>query len=934
MRVFPAIVALFLAIAMQAQERATSPKPGDPDLATLQQLFQNPPDDSRIMMRWWWFGPAVTKPELEREMQLMKSAGIGGFEVQPVYPLALDDPTIGIKTLPFLSDEYIDALKFVSEKAHELGLRIDLTLGSGWPYGGPQVPVQHAAGQLRLQRAKVENDAAYVPIPNLTAGEKLLAVFLVQFNGQEIVPESVRPISTLPDGTVDVPPGLSQSHEVLFFISSRTGMMVKRPAVGAEGFVVDHYDAAAVREYQTLVGDRLMQAFGDHPPYAVFCDSLEVYQSDWTADFLDEFRRRRGYDLTPHMPALVFDMGQGMKTQAIRHDWGRTLTELFNERFVVPMREWAHQKGTLFRMQGYGIPPAELSSNALADLPEGEGPQWKIVRATRWASSASHLYSRPVTSSETWTWIHSPVFRATPLDLKAEADLHFLQGINQLVGHGWPYSAEGIEYPGWRFYAAGALNNQNPWWIVMPDLSGYLQRTSALLRQGQPVNDVALYLPNSDAWAHFSAGRVHLIETLRDQVGPDVMAQVLEAGFNLDFFDDDALRQVGRVEEGKGILELGPGRYRVVILPDVERMPGETLKKLADFARGGGVLIATRRLPSLSPGFLATDAEHDEIRDISRSLFEGKSAPAHFVEDEKQLGSTLSKLLQADVSFSTPVPDIGFVHRRTQSADIYFVANTGNTPVRVNATFRVQGNSAERWDPISGTVSKVQAPAHTGEGTTIPLNLAPYASTVLVFSRKSLPSRRQAGHLRETPAAIDVSGQWQVSFGQNSPPRTMDHLKSWTEDKETRYFSGLAIYERDVVLPKSMIQPGLAIRLDFGEGQPVPPHNLRSGMQAWLEAPVREAAVVYVNNQRAGSVWCPPYSLDVTPFLKAGTNHVKVVVGNLAINDMAGHSLPDYRLLNLRYGVRFEAQDLDKIQPVPAGLLGPIRLVPVATEGE
>ena len=73
--------------------------------------------------------------------------------------------------------------------------------------------------------------------------------------------------------------------------------------------------------------------------------------------------------------------------------------------------------------------------------PKGEGSQWKTVRASRWASSANHLYGRPVTSSETWTWLHSPVFRATPLDMKAEADLHFLQGINQLIGHGWPYTA-------------------------------------------------------------------------------------------------------------------------------------------------------------------------------------------------------------------------------------------------------------------------------------------------------------------------------------------------------------------------------------------------------------------------------------------------------------------------------------------------------------
>src|SRR5436190_3801825 len=107
----------------------------------LQRSFMNPPDDARIMMRWWWFGPAVTKAELEREMRVMKEGGIGGFEVQPVYPLVLDDPEKGIRTLPFLSDGFLDALKFTSEKARELGLRFDLTLGSGWPFGGPLVTI-------------------------------------------------------------------------------------------------------------------------------------------------------------------------------------------------------------------------------------------------------------------------------------------------------------------------------------------------------------------------------------------------------------------------------------------------------------------------------------------------------------------------------------------------------------------------------------------------------------------------------------------------------------------------------------------------------------------------------------------------------------------------------------------------------------------------
>jgi len=122
----------------------------------LQRSFLNPPDDARIMMRWWWFGPAVTKSELEREMQLMKAGGIGGFEVQPVYPLVLDDPEKAIKTLPFLSDGFIDALRFTSEKARELGLRFDLTLGSGWPFGGPMVTVDNAAGKLRYEHVKID----------------------------------------------------------------------------------------------------------------------------------------------------------------------------------------------------------------------------------------------------------------------------------------------------------------------------------------------------------------------------------------------------------------------------------------------------------------------------------------------------------------------------------------------------------------------------------------------------------------------------------------------------------------------------------------------------------------------------------------------------------------------------------------------------------
>lgn len=895
----------------------------------LQTTFVAPPDDSRIMMRWWWFGPAVTKPELEREMRLMKEGGIGGFEVQPVYPLALDDESKGIKTLPFLSDEFLDAVRFTADKAHELGLRFDLTLGSGWPFGGPTVSINHAAGRLRYEHVKVEAGSRRIKIPYIGAGEKLLAVFLAEFEGKSIIAESIRELTNIRDGLVEVTDDSDQesgdksphSREVLFFISSRTGMQVKRPAVGAEGFVLDHMNRAATDSYLRTVGDRLMQAFGQNRPYAIFCDSLEVYNSDWSSDFLEEFQKRRGYDLKPHLPALVNNIGP--QTKALRHDWGQTLTELLNERFLAPLQEWAKRNGTLFRIQDYGVPAATISSSVYADLPEGEGSQWKILRASRWASSASHLYSRRVTSSESWTWLHSPSFRATPLDIKAEADLHFLQGINQLIGHGWPYTAPGIEYPGWRFYAAAVFDEKNPWWIVMPDVAKYLQRVSYMMRQGQPANDVAVYLPNDDGWSQMPPGNPHLIDVLREHIGPDLMPAILEAGYNLDFFDDSSLKQVGRVEGGS--LVLGQNKYKVVILPSVEQISIETYRKFEAFVRSGGILIATRRTPSEQPGFLAKPEDHNQIAEISKSLFGGTNARAHLVTNERlELGKTLNRLLLPDMELSPSIPDIGFVHRKTADADIYFIANTSNTARNLKASFRVSRMKPEWWNPFDGSVRPARDESESAEFSTVKLSLEPYDSRVLVFTKRTLPASERSA--AANPVTIDLSAGWRVSVGP-SGPRQWDKLHSWTDDESTRFFSGQSTYEKEVMVPANAVQESIPWRLDFGEGIPLTPQSLRNGMQAWLEGPVREAAVVYVNEKRAGSVWCPPYSLDVSGLVKPGPNKIRIVIGNTAMNYMAGHSLPDYRLLNLRYGERFQAQDMDKVQPLPSGLLGPVRLI-------
>jgi len=900
-------------------------------ITDLQRGFEHPPDDARIMMRWWWFGPSVTKAELEREMRLMKDGGIGGFEVQATYPLSPDDPALGIKNTPYLSDEFIDALRFTSAKAKELGLRMDLTLGSGWPYGGPSVAITDAAATLRSERVKIQPGSRRVPIPNVMPGELLLAAFAARVQGQPasqqtgpstLRADDLRELIDIHDGAVWLPDTLDSSHEILFFIASRTGMQVKRPAFGGEGYVLNHLDATATEHYLKNVGDRLMQAFPADRPYAVFCDSLEVYNQDWTPDFLEQFKQRRGYDLRPYLPALIADIGP--RTLDIRRDWGKTLTELYNERFLVPLHDWSKRNRTLLRVQNYGLPAVSLAGYANVDLPEGEGAQWRVVRGTRWASSASHIYGRPVTSSETWTWLHSPVFRATPLDMKAEADRHFLMGINQLIGHGWPYTAEGVDYPGWRFYAAAVFDEKNPWWIVMPDIATYLQRSSYLLRQGSAVNDVALYLPNDDGWAHFTSGNPHLIEILRDRVGTDVISTILDSGYGFDFFDDDVLMKSGRIEPER--LVLGSSRYRVVILPGVERIPLETMRKLEQFARGGGIVIATRRIPEIVPGLNATPAEQAELHEIAKRTFSGLNGRGYFAQDEKQsLREKLVTLLAPDFSSDPAVAEIGFVHRRTADTDIYFVANTSNLRQTVSATFRVAQAHAELWDPFTGKVAPANFEKSSQAGTTISLDLEPYASRLVVFNNRKLEPPNIGGF--RPPSPIDLSDDWNVTIGEKAKPFVMDHLRSWTDDESTRYFSGTATYEKELTVPGEFLNPGLAVRLDFGDGKPLAEQNLRSGMQSWLDAPIREAAVVYVNDQRAGSVWCPPYALDVSAYLRPGSNKIRVVVANLALNYMAGRRLPDYRLLTLRYGERFQAQDMDKVQPIPAGLLGSIRLI-------
>jgi hypothetical protein len=126
----------------------------------LRSGFADPPVSAAPMMRWWWFGPSVSRPELERELTAMAAAGVGGVEVAYVYPLAA-------ATTEFGSEAFLADLRCAAERAHELGLRFDLTLGSGWSFGGPHISSELAARLLHWEQREIGPEPLEVPSSHL-----------------------------------------------------------------------------------------------------------------------------------------------------------------------------------------------------------------------------------------------------------------------------------------------------------------------------------------------------------------------------------------------------------------------------------------------------------------------------------------------------------------------------------------------------------------------------------------------------------------------------------------------------------------------------------------------------------------------------------------------------------------------------------------------
>lgn len=826
--------------------------PSAAPLAELRRLFTDPPPDARPMMRWWWFGPEVSRADLERDLTTMAEAGIGGVEVAYVYPLVEHPTRLG-------SEQFLADLAYAADVAERLGLRFDVTLGSGWSFGGPHIGPEHAAQRLRWDRREIGPAALTLAGARQTWPHDRLVGVWVGAGSQQEPPESWEPVPLDTDGDVRVPAGVG-TRVVLTATAGPTGQNVKRAAAGAEGPVHDHYSAAAVRTHLAALGDKLVDAVGADRIGTVFCDSLEVYESDWTPRLPEEFAARRGYRPEPELHLLVTDSPDAARFRA---DYYRTLSELFEDEFLVPMATWAHDRGVKLRVQSYGEPPMTLSSYRHVDAIEGEQWGWTRNPPTKWASSAAHLLGVPVVSSETWTWVHAPSFRATPLDLKGEAHEHFLAGVNQLIGHGWPCAprpdrsdlAQGL---GHFFYASGAFDDRNAWWPAAPDLMRYLTRLSALLRQGEPVRDVLVYLPITDAYATLGAHTsLDLFKAATGLIDPELTGSLRRAGYDYVLIDDDA---TGYTE---------PTADLTVLLPGEVSVPETTRRWLEAVTAAGGRVI--------------TVGSHDD----AAALVTSGSAP--------------------DLALEPAQTDVGTLHRRVGDTDVHLVVNTGPYPMSLRAVPRTTRRSWEIWDAAQGAATATSA-GEAGIGIGIEISLLPYHALVLV------------GHDEDPPALVADAGSddhgrrpltdgWRLiaADGQDLGPVDLPHR--WEDDPRIGPdFSGTIGYETAL---------GAGGWLDLGPGAPLPARPAgESGIEGHsyrvsYAPPVGEVVRVLVDDQPIAVLWAPPYACE----LPAGET-LRLEVSNTTANALAADpTVADWVADAERWhGRRFRMQALDRVR--------------------
>ena len=522
------------------------------------QSWPEAKQEAKAGARWWWLGSAVDKENLKWNLKQYAEHGIGAVEITPIYGVQGNDAN----NIPYLSDKWMEMLRYTQEQCKENGIELDMATGTGWPFGGPWVPLEESASKVlfvdtTFTGKKVEGLQLQVPEKDRKYS-RLQKVMVYGANG------AIDVTSAMQNGqlTWKAPKGTKKQdewHVIAVYI--RYGVMkVKRAAPGGEGLVIDHFDRRAVANYLRHIEEAFERTHTPYP-HTFFNDSYEVADATWTPTLFEEFEKRRGYKLEEHLPDLIKNSQNSKRKPQIISDYRETLGDLLLENFTEQWTAWAHKHGAITRNQAHGSPANLIDCYAAVDIPEIEGFGLsdfgiKGLRTDpgktrkndsdysmfKYAPSAAHVCGKPYTSSETFTWL-TEHFRTSLSQLKPDLDLMFCAGVNHMFFHGTCYSPKDDPWPGWKFYASIDMSPTNSIWRDAPYFMQYVERCQSFLQWGQPDNDFLVLLPVRDMWQK-NLGKllmqfsIHAMGSLAPEFIKTILA-IDRAGFDCDYISEN-----------------------------------------------------------------------------------------------------------------------------------------------------------------------------------------------------------------------------------------------------------------------------------------------------------------------------------------------------------------------------------------------------------
>ncbi|GGC19319.1 glycosyl hydrolase family 2 [Parapedobacter defluvii] len=842
---------------------------------TAQQLnpWPKPIQENKPWARWWWMGNAVDTVNLSAAMQKYHEAGFGGLEIAPIYGAkGFED-----RYLRFLSPAWVNTLRFVLHKGDRLDMGVDLTTGTGWPFGGPQVSTEDAATKLvyRIYRLGKGQRLTEAIRPADQRDKKAVLSEVVAFDGEGNAKILTEKVDTQGMLDWDAPQGDWTLYAVFV---GKTGQQVKRAAPGGEGYTLDHFSTAAVDHYL----NRFDTAFAEQEigVRAFYNDSYEVYGADWTPGFFSEFEQRRGYDLRLHLPELFADTGD-VRVARVKADYRETVGDLLRENFTERWTAWAHGRHAKTKNQAHGSPSNLLDLYATVDIPEmetfgssdfpipgfkpgikpksGDKPDPVLMK---FPSSAAHLKGKPLVSSETFTWLGEH-FRSSLSQFKPEVEQCFLAGINHVFYHGITYSPQDVPWPGWLFYASVNMVPTNSWWPHVRGLNTYITRVQSILQSGVMDNEVLLYWPAYDIWDDPKGGMKSLTyHNVEDWLHPATFYRIARAlmdeGYGVDFVSD---RLLADLQADRGHLQSpGGNRYRVLLVPAARRMPLETLAKIKEFAEKG-IQVVFEQLPEDVPGF----GNYEQRNRLFKQLIDSLSSATN-IHVTPDVVSGLGKMK----FMGEPLVHEGlrFVRLKSGGKTIYYVVNHGKEDLDKWIAFNTQSRHVLLMDPQQGDFGWCNAKIQ-GNQSQVHLQIRTGESLFVQFGDQSSLDGLPRWNYREAlDSIIELSNAWKLSFREGGPQLPVDtQLKQpiyWTALPGEAYssFSGIGVYETSFTLDA----------ID------------RAGRYDLVLDDLAESARIWVNDEDAGWIGSVPYQLDISKYLKQGKNTLRIEVANLMAN--------------------------------------------------